>query len=232
MKKSFAVLLILVLLCASSNALAAGKLSVTQENFWVVSDWSTYAYAYAKVENVGNKPIKVNAGVLEVYDKEGDAITSTDYMNAYAAYLQPGEYTYARLYTEIKEKEQVEQVDDYMLTITGKSDSSRYNLRLPVETELQLDVKDGWATHNYMYVTITNNTEEPIYNIAVVIALLDADGNILTLDSNSLYSFAITPGSSIILREEISSSLMEYCEKNGITPASADAIAFVEVEAK
>ena len=54
MKKSFAVLLILVLLCASSNALAAGKLSVTQENFWIVSDWSTYAYAYAKVENVGN----------------------------------------------------------------------------------------------------------------------------------------------------------------------------------
>ena len=63
----------------NSIAFCAGKLSVAQENFHVVSYWGTYGYAFAKVENIGDKPIKVNAGVLEIFDENGDALTSSDY---------------------------------------------------------------------------------------------------------------------------------------------------------
>ena len=64
MKKVTAVMLAFVLLIGTVPAMAAGKLSTTKENFWVINSYWTYAYAYAKVENVGNKPISVNAGVL------------------------------------------------------------------------------------------------------------------------------------------------------------------------
>ena len=101
MKKAIAMLLVFVLLIGTVPAMAAGKLSTTKENFWVINSYWTYAYAYAKVENVGNKPISVNAGVLEVYDENGDVITSSDYISTYAKTLQPGEYTYVSVSKEI-----------------------------------------------------------------------------------------------------------------------------------
>ena len=80
MKKMVCLLLACMMTLCSASALAAGKLSVTQENFHYVENYWNYGYAYAKVENVGDKPIKVNAGVLEIYDADGEVITSTDYV--------------------------------------------------------------------------------------------------------------------------------------------------------
>jgi hypothetical protein len=89
-------------------------------------------------------------------------------------------------------------------------------MRLPVETDLQLNIKSGWWTYNYMYVTITNNTSEPVFDIRVVMALLDKEGNILYIDDDSLYSSrALMPGSSILIREDISSSYMDYFKTEG-----------------
>lgn len=225
MKKIVSLMLILTLLCCSSAALAAGKLQVTQENYHYVKSYRDYVYAYSKVENVGDRPIKVNAGVFEVYDANGDVLTSTDYMNAYAAYLQPGEYTYVKMSVEIEEGQ---TPDDQMLTLTGKSDSSKTALHLPVETKLELGVQSGWQTYNYMYATVTNNTDDIVYNVAVVLALLDAEGNILYIDNHSLYTtLGINPGSTVTIREDISSSFMDYFEANDYAPAKVDALAYV-----
>ena len=90
MKKTVCLMLAMMLCLASVPALAAGKLNVTQENYHFVVSYGRYVYAYAKVENSGDRPIKVNAGVLEIYDENGDVLSSTDYHNAYATYLQPG----------------------------------------------------------------------------------------------------------------------------------------------
>ena len=84
MKKIVCFLLSLFLCLSAVSAFAAGKLSVTKENFHYVTSFWNYGYAYAKVENVGDKPIKVNAGVLEIYDANGEALTSADYVQAYA----------------------------------------------------------------------------------------------------------------------------------------------------
>lgn len=229
MKKIVCLMLALVLCLGATSAFAAGKLSVTQENFHYISGLWNYGYAYAKVENIGDRPIKVNAGVLEMYDENGEVITSTDWVQSYATYLQPGEYTYVSMYEDIEEGGATP--DDYMITLTGKSDTSVTALRLPVEVKLELDVVDGWWEHDYMYATVTNNTENPLYSIEVVFALLDAEGNILNIDSKALYDeLALMPGSSMIVRKDISSSFMEYYEANGIVPAAVDAIAYVLVE--
>ncbi len=223
MKKIVSLMLILTLLCCSSAALAAGKLQVTQENYHYVKSYSDYVYAYSKVENVGDRPIKVNAGVFEVYDANGDVLTSTDYMKAYATYLQPGEYTYVKMSVEIEEGQ---TPDDQMLTLTGKSDSSTSALHLPVETKLELGVQSGWRTYNYMYATVTNNTDDIVYDVAVVLALLDAEGNILYIENQYTY-LGINPGSTVTIREDISSAFMDYFEANDYAPAKVDALAYV-----
>lgn len=232
MKKFFAAFLAAALMLTGVSAMAAGKLSVTNEVFHVFehSSWAD-VYIYAKIENVGDKPISVHSGIVEIYDENGDVITSADYLNAYAKYLQPGEYTYAKMSVNVEEGNPVPA--DYMLTISGKSEKDYSNLRLPVETSLDMNAKDRWDNDvSYMYATVTNNTEEPLYSINCVMALLDAEGNIIALYDDGLYSDkALMPGSSVIFRRELYSDIKDYMENNSITPTAVDAIAYVEQRA-
>ena len=181
------------------------------------------------MENVGNKPINVNAGVLEEYDENGDVITSSDYLSTYAKCLQPGEYTYVSISKEIEMAENVGKPDDYMLTITGKTDDTSSTLRLPVEGKLSLGESNGWWTEDYMYATVTNNTDDVVYNISTVFALLDSEDNILYIGNDSLYnSHGLTPGSSIVIKAEIPSTSMDYFTAKGIKPTVLDVIAYVD----
>lgn len=231
MKKAIAFLLALSMCFICTAGMAAGKLNVAQENFHVVEGTWSYGYVYAKVENVGDKPIKINAGVLEIYDGDGAAITSTDYMSAYAAYLEPGVYTYIKMSDEIEGEGKAAKVADHMLTVTGKSDNTDKTVRLASSNMLKMNVEDGWWTHNYMYATVTNSLDTPAYGINTVFALLDAEGNILYMDDDSLYSErALMPGSSMIIRKDISSSFIDYFTAKGLTPAALDVIAYIDVD--
>lgn len=228
MKKLVSLLLVLALCLGCTSAFAAGKLNVVQENTCFINEYSPYFYAYAKVENSGDKPIKVNAGVLEVYDAEGDPISSTDCITAGARYLQPGEYTYVRMNTYDGLGDDAVPAD-YAMTLTGKTEKDYENVRFQVEGKLEMNVQvDKWSTYNYMYATVTNNTEETLYNVQVMMALLDAEGNVLHVCEDSLYDVGIPAGGSVVFRRNISSDFMNYFEANSITPASVDAIAFIE----
>lgn len=233
MKKLFAVVLsMLFVLSCCAPALAAGKLNVVQENFHVIDSYSTYGYAYAKVQNVGDKPIKVNAGLLEIFDSEGDTLTSDDYMSVYAEYLQPDEYTYVCINEEV-EVDSPSDVDDYMLTVSGKSDADKISKRLPVETKYEPNVEEGYWTRNYISATVTNDTDETIFDIVVLLVLLDDEDNILYMDSESMYSTkGLTPGSSIVVRDDVNSTFMDYFAAKGYTPSKVDAIAYVNVNAE
>lgn len=229
MKKALLLFLALGLLLAAVPAGAAGKLSVDQENFYVIDSYSVYSYGFAKISNVGDKPIKVNNALLEIMDKDGNPITSTDYFNGYAKFLEPGEYTYLRMYETIKDRPATD-VTDYSLTVTGKSDVNYYNLRLPVVCEYKEKVSEGYSSNDFMFVTVTNNTEETLFDIVVVMALLDAEGQILFMADSYMYKDkGLTAGSSLVLKERIDSTFVEYFAKNNLVPAKVDAIAFVEV---
>ena len=232
MKKGLALLLALVIVLAAVPAFAAGKLTVTQENFHVIDSYGLYGYAYAKVENTGDKPVEFSAGLLEIYNADGDTLTSTDYIHAYAEYLQPGEYTYVSAYDDIDTTDNAADVSDYMLTITGKSSNDASTHRFPCETSYEKDVQvRTYSTSDCMYATFTNDTDQPVYSIEVVLALLDAEGNILYMEDTSFYSdVAVMPGSSICVRKEVSDSFKEYMEKNNLVPASVDAIAYYYIE--
>ena len=222
MKRFFALALVLVLACCSVNAFAAGKLTVAKENFWVISSyWADAAYAYARVENAGDKPIDVNAGILEIYDENGDAITSGNYPRT----LQPGEYTYVSLSMEVQQAKDVGKPEGYKLTIAGKTDDENSTVRLPVE--LKLDEGEWWK-QDYVYATVTNNTQETVYDILAVFAILDAEGNILCIDSDSQFAaYGLTPGSSVVIRREINKAFINYFTAKEIIPSTVDAIAYV-----
>ena len=225
MKKIVCLMLAAVLCVAAIPAMAAGRMNVVQENYHYVGGFMNYVYAYAKVENTGDRPIKVNAGVLEIYDAAGEVLTSTDYENAYATYLQPGEYTYVEMYEDLEDN----QVPaDYMMTLTGKSENDKVAFRLPVEARFELDVKDGWWEYNYLYATVSNPTQDILYDMEVVFALLDGAGNIICIESKGLYSeVGIMPGQSVMIRLDISSTFTDYYDAQGIVPASVDALAYV-----
>lgn len=227
MKKTVVFILALVLtLCTCVPGLAAGKLNVDTENFVVISGYWSYGYCYAKVSNTGNQPIKINAGVFEIYDEEGNPLTSSGYVNAYPSCLQPGEYAYTKVNSELTE-EQLPLVDDYMLTLTGKSDKDTVVTKLPVEVEYQPNVENGWFTYNYLTGTVTNNTDETLFDIRIVMVLLDADGNVLYLAADTLYD-GLTPGSGIVFRCDVDSNFLDYYAAQGIEIASCDAIAYIE----
>ena len=232
MKRLCACLVTLVLVLNVLPALAAGRLNVVQENYYTMKEGSYYyGYVFARLENNGNKPIKVNTGLFEIFDAEGDAITSTDSYTAYARYLEPGEYTYFRMSTTLKEIKTADEVDDYMLTVSGKSDLDKVTVRLECTSEYKEKVQNGYYTYNYMYATITNNTDEPVFQPYVVFALLDEDENILYLVGDSLDSNEdLMPGSSVMFRVTVDSDFVAYMEENNITPASLDAIAYTYVD--
>lgn len=231
MKRFFAFLLVLVLVLSANSAFAAGKLTVEQENFYVTSGWSIYGTAFAKVSNTGDAPIVINTGLLEIYNAEGDALTSTDYYTDPARYLQPGEYTYVKIYDEVEDVEEASEVTDYMLTITGKSESYYVTQRFPCTATYEPNSGDGYLSYDCLYATLTNDTEETVYGINVVIALLDAEGNILYVTTDCLYSsIGLAPGSSVTFCEYIDSDFTDYFEANGIEPATVDSIAYVYVE--
>lgn len=231
MKKLLTAIFSVVLLLSTSPALAAGKISVMQENFYTLNNYSDYAYVFAKVQNVGNKTIKVHAGILEVFDEAGENLTSTDRLYSYAKNLEPDEYTYVYMYTSLEDG-QLQLADDYLLTITGKSATDYVTKRLTVkDLDFQRDVKvNQYSMYDYAYFTIVNNTDSTIWDIDIVYALLDDDDNILYVENDSIGSNkGLAPGSLMQVKEAINSKFMAYYDEHGIVPSKIDVIAYVDI---
>ena len=123
-----------------------------------------------------------------------------------------------------------EDVDDYLCTITGKSDDSKTTHRFPCQAEFARNVKESsYWSYDYIYVTVTNDSDETVYGMNVVAALLAEDGTIIYVSSDSLYSNeGLTAGSSIIFRIQIDEDYVDCFEVNNYEYASVDAIAYVD----
>lgn len=233
MKKflSIALLAVLLITVMPVGAFAAGKLEVTQENFFVTELGSIYGYCFARIENTGDKRAEYSAGLFEIYDANGDTLTSESYMSVLGDYLEPGEYGYVSVYESIDNASTINDVDDYMLTVTGKSSSGTVTQRFACESEWLPDYQvNNYWTSDLMTATFTNTTDETIYDVDFALALLDDDGNILDIEYTTTYDIGVAPGSSITVREEVSSYMMEAIEREGFTPTHVDAFAYVYID--
>lgn len=231
MKKIAAVLLLAALLLPGL-AMAAGKMSVVQENFVVTEEYGVYAHTFAKVENTGDKPVRLASALVEVFDKNGDSLEAKNHIGLSPEILAPGEYGYAWSQISLDSVKAADEVGDHALTVSGKTENKATVHRLPLEATYAPDTKlSAYSSHDLLNAVITNDTAETLFNIKTVLVMLDENDNILAVENVSLYdSIGLAPGSSMTIRAEFNARLKEAAEKLGFKPAKVDAIAFVEVE--
>ena len=212
MKKVLCLLLV-VLMFSCIPAMAAGKLEISQETFYVMPYYSdNYAgYVYAEVENVGDKPVVFNGGLLELFNADGDSIEANDYVSCYPSVLNPGEKGYIYVSQDVEEATTPDYIDDYLLTVTGKGE-------------------DYW-TEYYLFGEVENDTDQICYNVELVYVVKDATGKLLYCESDTLYEVGIMPGMKIATYTELSSSLIEFLEENALSIDQVEVIAYMIQEA-
>lgn len=220
------ILIALALSLACAPAFAAGKLTVNQERMIALDSYGYVdAEVFAEVENTGDKPVEFSAGLVELFDAEGNTIDSTDYVYCYPAILAPGEkgYIYVSMYPE--NATAAAEIADYALTVTGKGSSGVTNLMKTVGT-YDANVQDGYWTYNYLTAEIANETEGIVYDIYCVYALKDAEGTLLYVYYTTTYNVGVPAGGTLFMRTSLPDSMIAYFDANGLIPATVDAIAY------
>ncbi len=223
-KRIFILVLALSLACAP--AFAAGKLTVNQERMIALDSYGTVDVdVYAEVENTGDKPVEFSAGLVELFDADGNTIDSTDYVYCYPSILAPGEkgYIYVSMYPD--NASVAADIADYTLTVTGKGSTEASVVMKTVGT-YDANVQDGYWTYNYLTAEITNETADTIYDLYCVYALKDADGALLYVYYTTAYAIGVPADGTIFMRTTLPDSVLAYFDANGLVPATADAIAY------
>ncbi|HIU47156.1 MAG TPA: hypothetical protein IAC59_07840 [Candidatus Fimadaptatus faecigallinarum] len=230
MKKFFCSLLVLVLALAMAlPAFAAGKLVVSDETMTVCESYSGYtAYIFAVLENTGDKPVEFNAGLIELLDADGESIDAEDYLYSYPTILDPGQKAYLKEYINVDDAESADYIDDYTLSVSGKSASENTNVALDCTAEVGMKPYSYTSSSEYLTatITVTNNLDETVREIYAAYALYDADGKVMYVDYVSPSYVGLPAGQTIELDSQIDSTLVEQWEKDGVEPASIEVIAY------
>lgn len=229
MKKFTALILTLCLALACTTALAAGKLSVTQETYTPIEYYTnTYAgFIFAEVTNTGDKNVAFASGIFEILNEDGEALESADVWSCYPDVLAPGETGYIFRYDTVDDVKSVEDIPDYTLTVSGKSSTDEAPIRLTASAVVN-EVEYWRSTIYQVTVTVTNDTDATVYEPTVVYALYDADGKLLYSDRTSLYNLGIPAGQTVEVVMNVTDSFMSVWADAGVAPTTTQAIAYVE----
>ena len=226
MKKIVALLLAACLTLGCASALAAGKLTVNQETYTAVAGYSFVGYVFAEVENTGDKNIEFGNGLLEILTADGDPMDSTDIYSMYPSILAPGEKGYVSTLQYVDAAESIEDISDYTLTITGKSTQEEAIARLDSTAAYGVGVNSWGDEEQMVVVTITNNTQETVYDCQVAFALYDAEGKLLLVDADNTYNVGIPAGQSVDVQFTVDDDLAAVWAEQGVTPATAESVAY------
>ncbi len=226
MKKIVALLLAACLTLGCASALAAGKLTVNQETYTAVAGYSFVGYVFAEVENTGDKNIEFGNGLLEILTADGDPMDSTDIYSMYPSILAPGEKGYVSTLQYVDTAESIEDISDYTLTITGKSTQEEAVARLDSTAAYGVGVNSWGDEEQMVVVTITNNTQETVYDCQVAFALYDAEGKLLLVDADNTYNVGIPAGQSVEVQFTVDEDLAAVWAEQGVTPATAESVAY------
>jgi len=227
MKKLLAFIIVL-LIVLSTPAFAAGKLTVTQEAFYVRTYSSYFAGAiYAELTNTGDKPVKFNGGLIELFNEDGDSIESSNIYSCYPPILGPGEAGYIYFTTPVKEAEEKSYIDDYTLTVTSKGENKEGIKYLPSVGEY-IEIQKSSSKDFNLSATIQNDTDSLLKKISVAFALYDADDKLIYTDYTSPYSIGVPSGQTIVVFTNVERRIIDVWETDGISPARIETIAYSE----
>jgi len=226
--KKVIILVLLASILLPASALAAGKLTVTQEAFYVRPYFSYFAgETYAEVTNTGDKPVKFNGGMIELYDADGNSIESSNLYSLYPPILGPGEVGYLYDTTSVKEAEDKSYIDDYALTVTSKGENEEVIRYLPSDGRFGEVQRSRYFSEYRLTAIITNDTDETLEKVTVAIALYDANDKLIYADKITPYNIGIPSGQSIEFNTRVDSRILEaWAEET--EPARIVTIAYSE----
>lgn len=221
--------ILLVIAFSFNGALAMGKLESTQENLVVVPYYDTYFYGYvfAEVTNSGDKPVEFSNGLMELFDADGNSLSSTDLYYCYPPVLQPGETGYVYGYSYV-DTASGGQISDFMLSVTGQGTISQTVTRVEAAARFEAVEDDYYGASDYLVAEVKNTLDTPLTDFEIVFALRDDAGNLIDVISSyfSGYNVGIMPGSSVEFRYQIGSDIATYMQDNGIEPGTVDVVAY------
>lgn len=228
MKKTVSLLLALALALSCSAALAAGKLTVNQETYVPIEDYSLKSYLFAELENTGDKNIEYGDGLLEILTEDGDPMDSDSIYSMYPEILAPGEKGYLYTLQYVDDAETLADISDYTLTVTGKSTKEEAPTRLESTAEYTT-ITNRWGDEEAVVrLTLVNKTDATVYDVQAAFGLYDAEGKLILVNSNSAYNIGIPAGQSIEMLFSIDSELLKKWGAENIVPTSAESIAYME----
>ncbi len=228
----FALSLVLVLTCAAP-AFAAGKLEVVQEKFYSLEpyDGSFYTYIYAEVTNSGDKAVEFGNALWEIYNADGDALDSSDWLSCYPDVLEPGQVGYVSAQMSMDDIESAEEAADYLLTVTGKGAKENPIVTMPA-TVKYVYTEGDWRNTHELIATVTNDTNDVLYDFRVVFAVKNAEGQLLYVEDVNPSYVGILPGTSIEVKCNLSyDSVVETLLENGtLTFDQVEVIAYADTD--
>ena len=229
MKKILSLVLALCLMLGCTSALAAGKLVVNQETYTPIELYndSFYAYIFVEVTNSGDKNVEFGSGILEVLNADGDALESFELYSAYPEVLAPGEVGYISYYRGVDDAKSIEDMPDYLLTVSGKSSKDEAPQRLSATAVVE-EVPYWSDTQYQVTITITNESDKTLYDAYVPFAVYDAAGKLLYADYTTLYNVGLPSGSTIEVRQTINDAFLTLWKTAGTIPTTVTAIPYAE----
>ena len=238
MKKKLSVFISILILVSllPVPARAAGRgLIVSSKNVVVTEEKDgVTVYAFARLENNARNAVTFDSGRFDVYSTAGELLGTDDKPAVYAAkYLSFGEYGYLKAYVSLENVAPAE-IGECALTVEGKEYKGRAKIEryacAPVYEEGV--VYGGWLTYDYMGADVTNGTEQVLYDVEAVFALLGEDGTIWNIGYaflGVLNDVGLYPGSTVRLRDINSCAVQEAYKNAGQEISSLDAIVYREI---
>lgn len=228
MKKKIVILLTTFTMAAfSATAMAEGTLTAETNSVYIF-DGKDSGWFYAKIENTGDAPIIFDNSKLALFSDKDELISSEDYIESYPSNMvvQPGEYVYASAFLWDSALEGA-SIGDIKYSIQA-GEKGKEIIKIPCEASFEINGTDSYD--NYIYVTITNETGETVYDYYVTAALTDAEGNVCFVDKQNLNTLGVGPNSTITLKMYIDNDIVSYHNTHGIVPENIDVMVCTVVE--
>ena len=204
----------------------AASITIEKSTFKVTESYSGYRGSYiARIKNENDYPLFVTGGSMQVFDAEGKEAAKADYLSRTGSkYLEPGETSFVSMYVDLENDGEY----TFEAKIETKTESYRSTDVALMATDPVFVKVEGEYNSDLMKVTVTNEADAPLAGIQAILVLVDADGNLLDVDTEDLYRNELGAHSSIILVSSVDDRVKKYYEANGIEPVAVEAYAWVE----
>lgn len=227
MKRTLALIVVLILSFAALPALAAGNITLTDDTAsYVLSHSDGYrVYYYAVVNNSGDKAASVNDLLFEIRDRGDVDVESTSKYTLYPEILEPGQSGWLVITKDVKDIDDKAYIDHFALTITTKAADDDKELR-SLNAGAEYVAKDEDDNEDVLRATVSNDGDENAFKITVAMAARDGEGKLLYVVGDGTRDVGLAPGGALLMRSAIRSDIMDEIEKADATVASVEAIAY------